>query len=97
MNKMPFNERNIEPLLKSLRENGTEIVIPENFTIGVMDRIRSDETSAIKAFDAIYKKFLIIGSVAAAAAILIALNFMLSYNPFSSEFAMLDILNVNIF
>lgn len=97
MNNIPFNETNIEHLLKNMKGNTADIVIPANFTTNVMDRIRAEEHSSIKTFDAIYKKFLIFGSVAAAAAILLALNFMLSYNTLTSEYAMLDIFNGNIF
>lgn len=93
----PFNENNIETLLKRMKNDAKTVTIQENFTISVMDRIREDESSSVKYFESVYKKFLIFGSIAAAAAVILTVNVMLSYNSFASEYAMLDILNGNLF
>lgn len=93
--KPQFNEKNIEQLLNELKKENVKIDLPPTFTASVMNRIRADETMAISYFESIYKKFLIGTSIAAAAAIIMALNFILSYDM--SEYTIATMLSGTLF
>lgn len=93
--KKTFDEKNIETILKYI-DKPAAAVPSHAFTAGVMDRIRSEEAGPAY-FESIYRKFLIAASIAAAAAVILAVNFISSYNSFASEYAMMDILNGTIF
>lgn len=95
--KTKFNENDIEQLLKNINLNGKPIIVPANFTAAVMDKIKADSAGYVTYFESVYRKFLIGGAVAAAAAVVLAFKFMSSYNSFMSEYAMMDILTGTLF
>lgn len=92
-----FNENDIEQMLKNMKACGKPILVPAHFTASVMDKIKADSSGYVNYFESVYRKFLIGGTVAAAAAVILAFKFMNSYNSFMSEYAMMDILTGTLF
>ena len=92
-----YDEENIDSVLSLLSKQ--PVVTPsKDFTSKVMTKI--DETDVnynVISFEKVYKKFLIVSAVAAAAAVLLAFNLFSNYDPAMAEFMVTDYFNMGLY
>ena len=92
-----YDEENVESVLNLLSKQ--PVTLPKaDFTDKVMAKINeADSEENIISFEKVYKKFLIGGVIAAAAAVLLALNLFSSYDPAMAEFMVTDYFNTGLY
>lgn len=92
-----YDEKNVESVLNLLSKQ--PVTLPKSdFTDKVMAKINeADSEENIISFEKVYKKFLIGGVIAAAAAVILALNLFSSYDPAMAEFMVTDYFNTGLY